>query len=150
MPGEQRAVVLAGVMAAPDGWTPPQAAVLETMYPGYAALACGDQLLEAMVEGRRIAVDIAHLSIQRFHGLLDDRVLDRVLEYTGVAEVHVSSSRDSRDVHAELTDETWEVEWGRDRPRLGTPTILECHMHKLSHEQRIEQVAKMLGLVGVH
>ena len=128
----------------PDDWQPPDWVVLETMYPGYAALANGDQIAAAMDAGRWLAVDIAHLDIQRYHGILEDPVLQRLLSYRRVAEVHVSTSREARDVHAKLTPSTWGLEWARDRLATGTPVVLECYMHKLSHEERLEQVACLI------
>src|SRR3954470_16176925 len=73
----------------PEGWQPPDGVVLETMYPGYAALANGDQIAAAMDAGRWLAVDIAHLGIQMYHGILDNTVLRRLMDYERVAEVHV-------------------------------------------------------------
>jgi hypothetical protein len=128
----------------PDGWQPPPDVVLETMYPGYAAVANGDQLAAAMNAGRWLAVDVAHLEIQAFHGLLPAAVRNRLLEYERVAEVHVSTSKEHRDSHAKVTDATWGVEWARDRLRRGTPVILECYMHKLTPDERVEQVARLL------
>ncbi len=128
----------------PDGWLPPDGVVLETMYPGYAALANGDQIAAAMDEGRWLAVDIAHLGIQLHHGILAGTVLGRLLEYERIAEVHVSTSHEGRDTHARLGVATWGVEWARDRLAQGTPVILECYMHKLSDEERLEQVAWMM------
>jgi hypothetical protein len=127
----------------PDGWQPPEDVVLETMYPGYAALANGDQIAAAMDAGRWLAVDIAHLGIQMHHGVLAADVLRRLLDYERVAEVHVSTSKETRDTHAKLSDSTRGVEWARDHLRKGTPVILECYMHKLSHEERLEQVERM-------
>ncbi|OWK40481.1 hypothetical protein FRUB_05400 [Fimbriiglobus ruber] len=114
------------------------------MYPGYAALANGDQIAAAMDEGRWIAVDVAHLDIQKYHGVLADAVLNRLLAYERVAEVHVSTSQDARDSHAKLTASTWGIEWARSRLATGTPVILECYMHKLTHEERLEQVAWLI------
>lgn len=128
----------------PDGWRPPDGVVLETMYPGYAALSNGDQIAAAMDEGRWLAVDIAHLEIQRFHGILDDVVLKRLLEYQRVAEVHVSTSHEHRDTHAQVSPATWGLDWARSHLRAGTPVVLECYMHKLAHEERLEQVACLL------
>ncbi len=125
----------------PDGWQAPNDVVLETMYPGYAAMASGDQIAAAMDEGRWLAVDVAHLDIQRFHGVLADAVLQRLLDYERVAEVHVSTSHDARDTHAKVSVSTWGVEWARAKLVAGTPVVLECYMHKLSHEERLEQVA---------
>jgi hypothetical protein len=129
----------------PGGWQPPGDVVLETMYPGYAALANGNQIAAALDAGRWLAVDIAHLGIQMYHGLLDRSVLRRLLAYTRIAEVHVSTSHEARDTHARLASTTWGVEWARDRLANGTPVILECYMHKLTHEERLEQVAWMIS-----
>jgi hypothetical protein len=127
----------------PDDWRPPADVVLETMYPGYAAVANGDQIVAAMDEGRWLAVDVAHLDIQRYHGILAPSVQRRLLEYERVAEVHVSTSHEHRDTHARLTTSSWGIEWARARLAAGTPVILECYLHKLSHEERLEQVAWM-------
>ena len=127
----------------PDDWHPPDDVVMETMYPGYAALANGDQIAAAMDAGWWLAVDIAHLGIQRYHGILARTVLHRLLDYERIAEVHVSTSREARDTHAMLCDTTWGVEWARQRLAQGTPVILECYMHKLSREECLEQVAWM-------
>ena len=129
----------------PDDWQPPDGVVLETMYPGYAALANGDQIAAAMDAGRWLAVDVAHLDIQMFHGVLAKPVLHRLLSYERVAEVHVSTSHEHRDTHAKLSAPTWGIEWARAHLAAGTPVILECYMHKLSHEERLEQVALMLA-----
>lgn len=127
----------------PADWQAPADVVMETMYPGYAALANGDQIAAAMDEGRWLAVDVAHLDIQTYHGILSKSVLQRLLSYERVAEVHVSTSRDARDTHAKLANTTWGIEWARARLAAGTPVILECYMHKLSHEERLEQIAWM-------
>jgi hypothetical protein len=127
----------------PDGWQPPDDVVMETMYPGYAALASGDQIAAAMDGGRWLAVDVAHLDIQRFHGILAESVLRRLMDYERIAEVHVSTSHEHRDTHAKLATSSWGIEWARAHLAAGTPVILECYMHKLSHEERLEQIAWM-------
>ncbi len=128
----------------PDDWRPPDDLVMETMYPGYAALANGDQLAEAMDSGRWFAVDIAHLGIQMHRGVLAEPVLSRLLEYGRIAEVHVSTSREARDTHAALSDDTWGVEWAKERLARGTPVVLECYMHKLTRDERLEQIARLI------
>ncbi len=70
-------------------------------------------------------------------------MLRRLLDYERVAEVHVSTSHEARDTHATLAVTTWGVEWAREHLTKGTPVVLECYMHKLSHEERLEQVAWM-------
>jgi hypothetical protein len=125
----------------PEGWQAPDGIVMETMYPGYAALSNGDQIAAAMDAGRWLAVDVAHLDIQTYHGILAESVLYRLLEYERIAEVHVSTSQEARDTHAKLSTSNWGIEWARARLATGTPVILECYMHKLSHEERLEQIA---------
>jgi hypothetical protein len=63
------------------------------------------------------------------------------MSYERVAEVHVSTSDEARDTHAKLYRPTWGIEWARARHVTGTPVILECYMHKLTHEERLEQLA---------
>lgn len=70
-------------------------------------------------------------------------MLQRLLDYERVAEVHVSTSREARDT-PKLEAATWGLDWARDRLARGTPVILECYMHKLSREERLEQVAWFL------
>jgi hypothetical protein len=127
-----------------DDWQAPDDIVMETMYPGYAALANGDQIAAAMDRQRWLAVDVAHLDIQRYHGILAQSVLDRLLNYERIAEVHVSTSNEHRDTHAKLSLPTWGIEWARAHLAAGTPVILECYMHKLSHEERREQIAWLI------
>ena len=125
----------------PDDWQPPDDVVMETMYPGYAALANGAQIAAALDAGRWLAVDVAHLDIQRHHGILTKSVLHRLMNYRRIAEVHVSTSHEARDTHAKVASATWGIEWARERLAAGTPVILECYMHKLTHEERLEQIA---------
>ena len=128
----------------PDGWCAPPDFVMETMYPGYAALSNGDQLSEAMDAGRWMAVDVAHLGIQMHRGVLPEPVLRRLLDYARIAEVHVSTSREARDTHAEISTRTWGLEWARDRLAAGTPVVLECYMHKLTRDERLGQLALLM------
>ena len=127
-----------------EQWQAPDDLVMETMYPGYADLANSDQLAAAMDRGRWLAVDVAHLDIQTYHGDLEQSVLRRLLDYQRVAEVHVSTSREARDTHARLLPSAWGLEWARSRLTAGVPVILECYMHKLSREEQLEQIALLI------
>jgi hypothetical protein len=126
------------------GWAPPDDVVLETMFPGYALLSCGDELLKAMQDGRRLAVDVAHLQIQRHHGVLAPSVWDRLADYDRIAEVHVSGSIGRRDAHAPVSKDTWGLDWARARLRSGTPVVLECYMHHLDDDARRHQIEEVL------
>jgi hypothetical protein len=129
----------------PAGWNPPADVVLETMYPGYAAVSNGDRICQAMDDGRWLAVDVAHLDIQAHHGVLPEAVKRKLLDYERVAEVHVSTSHEHRDTHAKLLTHTWGTEWARAKLAAGTPVILECYMHHLTRDECVGQVAFLTG-----
>ena len=75
---------------------------METMYSGYAALANGEQISAATDAGRWLAVDVAHLGIQMYHGILAKSVLHRLMSYERIAEVHVCTSHEHSDTQAKL------------------------------------------------
>jgi hypothetical protein len=56
----------------------------------------------------------------------------------------VSTSHEARDTHARICQHTWGIECARSRLAAGTPVILECYMHKLSLEERLEQLAWLI------
>ncbi|WP_342380483.1 hypothetical protein NVS55_12755 [Myxococcus stipitatus] len=120
------------------------ALTLETMYPGYA-LGTGDALTWAMDLGLKLAVDVAHLHIQREAGVLPGHVWRRLQDYPSIHEVHVSANPGDRDAHHPLRPDTFGLEWARARRADGTPLILECYMHRLSDETRRTQVALCQG-----
>lgn len=127
-----------------DAWEVPHDVVMETMYPGYADLSTGQEIERAMDMGRWLAVDVAHLQIQQNAGALSDVSLNRILQYDRIAEVHVSTSDGVKDVHGRVNKDDFGVEWALERMRNGTPLILECYMHRLTHEQRKAQVEVFL------
>ena len=118
--------------------------VLETMYPGYL-LGTGEELTWAMDLRLRLAVDIAHLHIQRTSGRLSDAVWRRLRDYAFIEEVHVSANPGDRDSHQPLKADTPGLEWAHERLALGTPVILECYMHRLSLNERRAQVERARG-----
>lgn len=113
--------------------------LVETMYPGHA-LGCGEELDDAMDHQVRLAIDIAHLSIQRDAGVLTARTLDRVLQYEHVEEVHVSHSQMGKDTHSPLVATTPFLGWARERISE-LPVVLESYWHKQSLDQQLEQLA---------
>jgi hypothetical protein len=129
---------------ADEPWQPDGTVVHETMYPG-VHLGTGAALREAMTRGLALAVDVSHLHIQREADVLDDATLARVLDYDRIAEVHVSASDGRRDVHAPLTERTFGLAWARAKLASGTPVVLECYMHRMSHGERARQVAIARG-----
>lgn len=113
--------------------------LVETMYPGYA-LGSGPELEMAMDAGVRLAVDIAHLSIQREAGVLSDETLERVLGYEQVCEVHVSHSRKGKDTHSPLQADTPLLDWARSK--VGeVPVVVESYWHKSSLADQRQQLA---------
>ena len=114
-------------------------AILETMYPGYA-LGSGSELEWAMEHNLPLAVDVSHVFIQRTQGVLSERVLRAVFDYPHIAEVHVSANLGKHDSHLPIADTSFGIPWAIERHRSGTPTVLECYMHRLSEEERQRQV----------
>ncbi|MCP3065110.1 hypothetical protein LXT21_40695 [Myxococcus sp. K38C18041901] len=117
---------------------------LETMYPGHA-LGTGDALQWAMDLGLRLAVDVSHLHIQRTAGRLSDAVLHRLWDHPHIDEVHVSANPGDRDAHEPLTADTFGLGWARERMRSGLPVIFECYLHRLTPDERREQLALLRG-----
>jgi hypothetical protein len=125
---------------APPGWTPRAKAVYETMYPGYADLDTGDALDRAMDDGLSLAVDIAHLELQRTAGVLSDATWRRLQDYDRVVEVHVSASVGAHDRHAPLHAGVFGLGWARARFAAGAPVVLESYMHRTSVDDRRRQM----------
>ncbi|MCE9670539.1 hypothetical protein LY474_22295 [Myxococcus stipitatus] len=117
---------------------------LETMYPGYA-LGTGEALQRAMDLGLRLAVDVSHLHLQRAAERLPDSVWRRLQDYPHIDEVHVSANLGDRDAHLPLTPDTFGLAWARERLGAGVPVILECYLHRLSHDERRTQLDLLRG-----
>lgn len=111
----------------------------EVMYPG-EWLGTGAELARAMDARMPLAIDISHVFIQRCARAIDDATLRRVFDYDNIIEVHVSANDGSRDTHQPLREDTFGLSWARARLASGTPTILECYMHRLSLDDRRRQI----------
>lgn len=136
MPRENIAYELWFAHAVAAGYT------TEVMYPGQW-LGTGAEVQRAMNERMPLAVDISHLHIQRSAGVLNDRVLARLLDYDRIEEVHVSHNEGFRDSHLPVSEQSFLLDWAREKLAAKTPVILECYMHRLSHEARIEQIERL-------
>lgn len=113
--------------------------IIEVMYPGYE-LGTGDEVERAMADAMPLAVDVSHVHIQRARGVMDDRVWRRLADYAHIAEVHVSANAGRHDTHEPLAASTFGLDWARERLQAGTPTVLECYMHRLSVDERRRQI----------
>ncbi len=109
------------------------------MYPGYE-LGDGESIERAMADRLPLAVDISHAFIQRNAGVMTATTWQRLADYDRIAEVHVSANAGAYDSHRPITDETFGLAWARERLRAGTPTVLECYMHKLPDDERRRQL----------
>jgi hypothetical protein len=116
-------------------------ALCEVMYPGFRLGAEGE-VVAAMTNGLRLAVDISHLHIQRVRGDLSAATLERLLAYDRIDEVHVSHNLGRADSHLPVTGETPWLDWARAKRRAGTPLIFESRMHG-----RAELWSEQLGLL---
>lgn len=114
-------------------------AVVEVMYPDYV-LGCGAEVEAAMEAGLRLAVDISHVYIQVYKGVIEKTTLDRLWAYDKIAEVHVSESDGRADQHRPLSPSAPFLGWALDQQRAGTLTVLESYFHRLSEDERRRQV----------
>ncbi|WP_374826965.1 hypothetical protein [Aerosakkonema sp. BLCC-F183] len=121
--------------------------LLETMYPGYC-LGDGDRLSWAMDIQLELAVDVSHIYIQICQNALDNTVWERLQNYENIGEIHISANHGKSDIHQPITEQTFGLEWLRDRTQDGTPAILECYMHRLTPTERRKQVELLLNVVG--
>lgn len=120
--------------------------IIETMYPGYH-LGCDADLEFAMDNDWALAVDVSHIDICLNKGTVSQKVWTRLQDYHNVQEIHVSQSSSGRDVHMPVTRETFGIEWACKREHKDNiPVILECYMHKLSTEERIQQIELLRSL----
>ncbi len=117
----------------------PERPTLELMYPGYT-LGDGDAIERVLDAGWPLAVDISHAFIQRTQGAMTATQWRRVMEHDRIAEVHVSANGGRHDSHQPLGDTTFGVAWARERLAAGTPTVLECYMHRLADDERHRQL----------
>lgn len=113
--------------------------ILETMYPGYT-LGDGASIERLMELGVTLAVDISHVFIQRTQGTMTEATWRRLMDYDRIAEVHVSANGGEHDTHRPLAEDTFGLAWARAKLAEGTPTVLECYMHKLDDGERRRQL----------
>lgn len=117
--------------------------VLEVMYPGYA-LGTGHEVERAMAARWPLVVDVSHVFIQRTQGAMSDATWKRLADYDRITEVHVSANGGRHDTHRPLTEDTFGLDWARERLGNGEAVVLECYMHRLTEAQRRAQV-EMIG-----
>lgn len=111
--------------------------VLETMYPARGSdypLSDSNSLNWAMDNNRPLAVDISHLKIQKE---LDNKTLNRLLNYDNIREIHVSDNNGQHDSHIAICDNTYLLSWAKERPEV---KVLECYMHRMSEQEREKQI----------
>lgn len=97
-----------------------------------------------------IAVDVSHLNIavQEWKSSEVTEFLDRA-EGAAVSgrllEIHVSANNGRSDQHRPITNDDFGIAWAKRVSReYGIPLVLECYMHRLTHQERIQQVRSVL------
>lgn len=110
--------------------------VLEVMYAPYLL---GDDLSlkHAMRRQLPLAVDTSHVALQLARGDTAESTWERLQHYGNIREVHVSQPVEGRDAHSPLRRDTFGLDWAR---QFDGPVVLECMMHRLSSEERKDQV----------
>ncbi len=117
---------------------------LELLYPG-KGLGTGEDAARAMDLGLTLAVDISHIYIQREQGAIRESVWQRLMDYTHIAEVHVSANDGRRDQHQPIREDQFGLDWARAKGRAGTPVIFEAYLHKLVDSERRRQISIVRG-----
>ncbi len=66
----------------------------------------------------------------------------KLQNYPDIGELHISANHGKGDIHQPITNETFGLDWIRDRTSgdRDLPVVLECYMHNLSSLERQEQV----------
>lgn len=118
---------------------------LETMYPGHE-LGTDESLRWAMDRALRLAVDVSHIFIQMRSGDLRATTWRRLQDYARIAEIHVSANGGVHDTHRPLESNSFGLAWAQERRTQDCPVVLECYMHRLSHDDRRRQVDLARGV----
>lgn len=111
--------------------------IFECMYPGYW-LGSGDQIEKAINLGKRLAVDISHLHIIVNHNLISKFQLNKLLNYDKISEIHISQNNGKYDTHNLITKDAPFLNWVSSRKDL--LWVYESYLHKLSLDERLEQI----------
>jgi len=112
---------------------------LEIMYQGYG-LGTGAEIEEAMERGVTLVVDVSHAYIQLCQKRMLPETWKRLQAYEKIVEVHVSANDGTGDLHAPLKEDTFGISWALEKKRSGIPMVLECYMHRLSVDDRKQQL----------
>jgi hypothetical protein len=119
--------------------------IIEVMYPSYT-LGTGREVRRAMESGMKLAVDLSHLWIQLHSGACTDSDVDALLAYDHIAEIHVSHNDGTRDSHSPLTLDSYGLGWAAERTDV--PVVFEGYLHRLTDQQRREQVELLRSTLG--
>jgi hypothetical protein len=117
--------------------------ILETMYPEYY-LGNGLEIEQAMQLELDLAIDISHIFIQKVNNLITEKLWKKLQNYSNIKEIHVSANSGKRDSHKIINQESFGLEWAKERCNE-IPVILECYMHRLSGNERLEQMQILLN-----
>lgn len=113
--------------------------ILETMYPQYL-LGGSEELNWAMDLNLQLAVDVSHIYIQLCQGSLSKEIWLRLQNYENIQELHLSANKGNGDIHQPLNQNSFGLDWVKERSQNAIPLVLECYMHRLSQEERLEQL----------
>lgn len=124
--------------------------VLECMYPGAkepAGFITTEDYAWAVQNSVPVALDLSHASIAIARGVLTEEAVMDLLARGDVREVHLSYNDGRADQHRPVPAAyPWlgaAEAWAKAHP--DRPVVLECYMHRLSDDQRRDQVARLEG-----
>lgn len=117
--------------------------VLECMYPGYL-LGTGEEIEVALKLRKRLAIDISHLFIMKSQGVISNSILNKILDYDLIEEIHISHNDGKYDSHRPISESTPYLDWAKGR-KGKTLLVYESYLHKLSLTDRLKQLEIIRG-----
>ena len=122
----------------------PKEIALETMYVSQHnyLLSTIEEIQTCMERERAIALDLSHVDINQKFGMSSewDKLVDRLLDYKHLKEIHMSQSIKDRDVHAQLSNNAFKLEIAREWHKRNKVLVLECYMHQMNQKERQHQI----------
>lgn len=117
--------------------------LLEIMYPGYF-LGNGQEIEQAMDLNKRLALDISHLYIQQCQEVISKKLIDKLLCYHNIQEIHVSHNNGINDTHQPINTNTPFISIIQKK---SIPIVYESYLHKsdlLTRHQQIDLLRNLL------
>lgn len=122
----------------------PSEVALEIMYVSNHnyPLTTIEEVKRAMDNGQALALDLSHVDINQKFGRAAEweQLIEKLLDYKKLKEIHMSQSIHERDAHARLSSQAFKLDVAREWHKRNKVLVLECYMHKMSQKERQDQI----------